>query len=271
VSSPPVPEGPDLSPAGRPVAAALEGGRRGRLVTRLVRILGTTLVVTGVGAVAWTITVWQWQDPFTALYTMYQQHKLSGRYSKIADAYHPILATRQQAGPNRGQKTPLLDIATERRAIRADARRYRRSLHTGNPLGRIKVPRLGLNAVLVAGTDHDSLTKGPGWYRGSFLPGAGQLMYIAGHRTTYLAPFAHINNMRPGDKVTIEVPYGKFIYRVRNHKIVPSDDLAQLRSHNREVVALQACHPRFFASERYIVYAVPVRVVPKGGKAYSVG
>jgi sortase A len=245
------------------VAAGREGGRRGRLVARLVRILGTTLVVAGVGAVAWTIVVWQWQDPFTALYTMYQQHKLSGRYSKIADAYHPILATRQQAGSG--------GVAAERRAIRADARRYRRTLHPGDPLGRIKVPRLGLSAILVTGTDHDSLTKGPGWYTGSYLPGAGQLMYIAGHRTTYLAPFAHIDNMRPGDKVTIEVPYGTFVYRVRNHRIVPSDDVAQLRSHNREVIALQACHPRFFASERYIVYAVPMRVVPKGGKAYAAG
>ena len=238
---------------------------------RPIHLLGTLLTVAGVLTLVWALLVWQWQDPFTALYTLYQQHKLASRYHKIADAYHPILATRRQGGPGQGQRLSAREVAVERRLVALDARRYRHTLHTGSPLGRIKVPRLGLNAVLVTGTDHDSLTKGPGWYMGSFLPGAGKLMYIAGHRTTYLAPFAHIDNLRPGDKVMIEVPYGTFVYRVRYHKIVPSDDVAQLRPGTHEVVKLQACHPRFFATQRYIVYAFPVQVVPKGGKAYAVG
>jgi sortase A len=238
---------------------------------RLVRFLGTTLVVLGVGAVAWTIVVWRWQDPFTALYTMYQQHQLSGQYKKVARAYEPLVAVRA-----RDQGAPTLDVAAERRLVARDAKRYKGTLEPGEALGRIKVPQLGLNAVLVAGTDNDSLKKGPGWYRGSYLPGAGQLMYIAGHRTTYLAPFAQIDSMRAGDLVTIEVPYGTFVYRVVKHVIVPSNDIARLQSTNRpagtppdEVVALQACHPRFFASQRYIVYAVPARVSPKGGKPYT--
>ncbi len=217
--------------------------------------------------------VWRWQDPFTALYTLWQQHKLAGRYHKIVESYHPLLV--QRAKPARGG-TRRVAVAEERALMRAEARRYRKQLHAGTPLGRIKVPRLGLNFVLVTGTDHDSLTKGPGWDTRTYLPGSGKLIYIAGHRTTYLAPFAHIDSMRAGDLVRIEVPYGTFVYRVRNHVIVPADDVARLRSTNRptgvppgEVVALQACHPRFFASHRYIVYAVPVRVLPKGGKAYS--
>jgi len=51
-------------------------------------------------------------------------------------------------------------------------------------------------------------------------------------------------------------------------EIVKSDDLAVLRSHGREVVALQACHPRFFATHRYIVWATPVLVTPRGGRSY---
>ena len=151
-----------------------------------------------------------------------------------------------------------------------EARRYRRHLKVGEPLGRLRVPRLHLNIVVVVGTDHDSLTKGPGWYTGSFLPGEGQLIYIAGHRTTYLAPFAAIQTLRPGDTATLELPYGTFVYRVTGHAIVPADDLAQLRSHGREVLSLQACHPRFFATHRYIAYARPVRVMPRGGAAYAV-
>jgi sortase A len=235
-----------------------------------MRILGTSLIVAGICAATWTIVVWRWQDPFTALYTLYQQHKLASRYHKIVATYHPLL-TQRKAARARNHASPAVRLAVERRLVALDAQHYRRTLRPGEPLGRIKVPRLGLSSILVTSTDHDSLTKGPGWYTGSYLPGAGQLIYIAGHRTTYLAPFAHIDRLRPGDTVTIEVPYGTFVYRVRSHVIVPADDVARLRSHNREVVALQACHPRFFATNRYIVYAAPVRVVPKGGKPYAVG
>jgi sortase A len=256
-------------PQDSPAVESAATGRRSRRFGRLAHVAGTVLVVLGLGAVAWTIVVWQWQDPFTALYTTYQQHKLSGQYKKIAAAYHPLVA-QHPAQPAVGTKAPKVDAAAERTLVGRDAVRYRKLVRTGHALGRIKVPRLGLNAVLVTGTDHDSLTKGPGWYSGSFLPGGGKLIYIAGHRTTYLAPFAHIDSLRTGDLVTIEVPYGTFVYRVQTHRIVPSDDLAQLRPGTREVVKLQACHPRFFATHRYIVYAYPVRVIPKGAKPYNV-
>ncbi len=238
---------------------------------RLTRFVGTSFVVVGICAVAWTALVWQWQDPFTALYTLYEQHKLASRYEKIAASYEPLLAKRRRAPHSSTDTSPVARLALERRLIMLDAERYRRTLRPGGALGRIKVPRLGLSSILVTSTDHDSLTKGPGWYTGSYLPGASQLIYIAGHRTTYLAPFAHIDSLRPGDAITIEVPYGTFVYRVSSHVIVPAGDVARLRSHNREVVALQACHPRFFATQRYIVYAVPVRVIPRDGKAYAVG
>jgi sortase A len=237
----------------------------------MIRFVGTSLVVAGICTVTWTIVVWRWQDPFTALYALYEQHKLASRYDKIAAAYEPLLTKRLPTAHARRHDSPALRLAVERRLIALDAERYRRTRRPGNPLGRIKVPRLGLNSILVTSTDHDSLTKGPGWYTGSYLPGAGQLIYIAGHRTTFLAPFAHIDSLRRGDTVTIEVPYGTFVYRVSSHAIVPADDVSRLRSHDREVVALQACHPRFFATHRYIVYALPVRVIPRGGRPYSVG
>ena len=258
---------PDASElaAAAPAPLAAGGSRR---TGRLLRRAGTTLLVLGVGAVAWTLVVWRWQDPFTALYTLYEQHQLAGRYHRIAESYRPLLAERPRRASARGGRAAAL-VAEERRLIALDAARYRRMLHPGMPLGRLTVPRLGLSIVLVAGTDHDSLTKGPGWYTGSYLPGQGRLIYIAGHRTTYLAPFAHIDSLRAGDLVTIEVPYGRFVYRVAGHVIVPADDLAQLRPGHREVVKLQACHPRFFATHRYIAYAYPVRVLPQGGRPYS--
>lgn len=234
---------------------------------QLLRIFGTLLLGAGVLGLAWVIVVWRWQDPFTALYTSSQQHRLAASFEQRVAGYEPIAIPDSK--PSRSGKRPTrIDVAAEQRVVAAEASRYRRMLKAGDPLGRIRVARMGLSSVLVAGTDSASLTKGPGWYMGTFLPGEGQLIYIAGHRTTYLAPFAHIDSMRPGDLVTIQMPYGTFAYRVTGHAIVPADDLARLQSHGREVLALQACHPRFFATQRYIVYAKPVKVIPRGGRSY---
>jgi sortase A len=223
----------------------------------VTRIAGTLLLVAGIAVLAWVIVVWRWQDPFTALYTHWKQHQLAQSYEKRFAAYHPIKLDRTQ-----------VSATTSLRTIQREARRYRLHSERGQAIGRILVPRLGLNMILVNGTDHDSLTKGPGRDRRTYMPGEGQLVYIAGHRTTYLAPFAHIERLRSGDPVTLEVPYGTFRYRVFRHEIVDANDLAVLRSHGRDVVALQACHPRFFATERYIAWARLMRVEPRGGSAF---
>jgi sortase A len=234
-------------------------------VRRAIRILGTLLAAGGVCLLLWSVVVWRWQDPFTALYTTYQQHRLAAGFDQRLVAYTPPTELQRDAA-----STGTAWLAREQQLLAREARRYRRHLQTGDPLGRLRVGRLHLSIVVVAGTDHDSLTKGPGWYMGSFLPGQGELIYIAGHRTTYLAPFAAIQSLRPGDTATLELPYGTFVYRITGHAVVSSNDIAQLRSHGREVLALQACHPRFFATQRYIAYARPVRVLPRGGRPYSV-
>jgi sortase A len=230
-------------------------------VRQTIRITGAILVGAGAIGLSWAFVVWQWQDPLTALYTTYQQHKLSESFDQKFAAYVPpaVPAVRH-----------VQDVRAEQRLIALDALRYRQTLRVGQPLGRLRVPRLGLSIIVVAGTDEASLAKGPGWYTGTRLPGEGQLIYIAGHRTTYLAPFAHVDSLRRGDSVTLELPYATFVYRITGHVIVPADDLARLKSHGYEVVALQACHPRFFATHRYIAYARPVRVIPRHGQPYSI-
>jgi sortase A len=228
---------------------------------QLVRITGAVLVSAGVVGLAWTLVVWQWQDPITALYTTYQQHRLAASYNRTFDAYlaAPVPVVHH-----------TVDIRAERRLIAREAGRYRRSLKQGRPVGRLDVPRLGLSIIVVAGTDESSLEKGPGWYTGTRLPGEGQLIYIAGHRTTYLAPFANIDSLRRGDAVKLALPYATFLYRVTGHAIVSSTDTSRLRSNGFEVVALQACHPRFFATHRYIAYARPVEVIPRRGAPYLI-
>jgi sortase A len=228
------------------------------MVRTLVRRVGTLLIVSGAAILLWALVVWQWQDPFTALYTKYKQHQLAGAYAKRAKEF-PFTKFAADAS-----------LATMSHEIAAEARRYRKKSKRGQAIGRIRVHRLGLNMILVNGTDHGSLTKGPGRDLRTYMPGEGQLVYIAGHRTTYLAPFAHIERMRRGDDITLELPYATFHYAVMSHRVVPADDVSRLKSHGREVVVLQACHPRFFATHRYLVYGRPVRVEPRGGPTYKI-
>jgi sortase A len=224
---------------------------------RWVRFTGTVLIALGVLTLLWALVVWQWQDPFTALYTTWRQHQLTSQYDKRVRAFDVPVARDSVAG--------------ERRSVARQARRYRLGSKRGEAIGRIKVPRMGVNMILVNGTDHDTLKKGPGRDLRTFMPGENRLVYIAGHRTTYLAPFSHIDRLRTGDRVTLEVPYGIFVYAVTEHRIVKATDLSVLRSPRHERLELQACHPRFFATHRYIAYARLIRVEPRGAAPFDVG
>ena len=248
-----------MATSGRTETATLRAPAASPARARLRR-LATLLLVCGVAVIAWTATVWLWQDPVTGLYTWYQQRKLSSALDQeFADPLNRIRLPRRNAN----------SIAAEERAVAAAAARYRRSAHVGQAIGRIVVPRLGVHMVLVNGTDDASLKKGPGRDLRTFMPGERKLVYIAGHRTTYLAPFSHIERLRVGDRIRLEMPYATIAYAVTRHRIVRANDLSVLRSGGREAVELQACHPRFFATHRYIVYARPVRIVPRGGPPFT--
>jgi sortase A len=230
---------------------------------RAGRILGTGLLAVGVLALVWAFVVWRWQDPFTAIYTHIQQSRLESAYTKQARAFEatPLPVPTGHAA---------IDAKAVREHLAAEAAAYAKTLEEGDPVGKITIGRIGLSMVVVQGTDEETLKKGPGHYTASGLPGEGRLIYIAGHRTTYLAPFAHINDIRLGDYVRLEVPYGTFTYRVTRHWVVPSTDLAVLRNQGKEVLRLQACHPRFFATHRYLVDARLVAVTPRGGTTIAI-
>jgi sortase A len=222
---------------------------------RAARILGTLMIAAGVLTLAWAFAVWRWQDPFTAVYTHWKQHQLASSYNRLLANY----------------EAPKLhgNLAAERLAVGREATAFRKHTHRGEAIGRIRIGRIGLDMILVDGTDHDSLTKGPGRDLRTYMPGENRLVYIAGHRTTYLAPFSHIDDIRPGDYIRLQMPYATFVYRATGHKIVTATNLSVLRSPNHELLALQACHPRFFATHRYIVYAQLARVEPRDGTPYA--
>jgi sortase A len=224
---------------------------------RVLRLTGTIFLVLGGLALVWGFATWKWGDPVTGLYTRWKQHDLAQDYDRIVDRYALPAGSTTSAGGSE-------------QAVRSAAVRFRKAAVEGEAIGRIKVSRLGLDMILVNGTNASSLRTGPGRDLRTYMPGEGQLVYIAGHRTTYAAPFAHIDRLRVGDRVILELPYATAVYRVTRHVIVPADDIARLESHGRELVALQACHPRFSARERYIVYATPVAITPRHAPAGTV-
>ena len=83
---------------------------------------------------------------------------------------------------------------------------------------------------------------------------------IAGHRTTFGAPFRNINELASGNRIVLLMPYGTFTYRVFAHKIVRSNDWSILHRRRFDTLVLSACHPLYSASHRWIVFARLVSV-----------
>jgi len=228
----------------------------------VIRRLGTLVIVLGLGLLTWTVVVYVWKDPFTTAYTAYEQRRLEQKLNERLAGW-TVVAPSETTKPTGTQKPTPKPKPRPRADVRAEARAYRDSSVEGDAIARLEIPRLELEIVVVNGTDSGTLRRGPGRHLDSSMPGEGRLVYIAGHRTTFGAPFSHIDNLRRGDKVLLELPYALIEYRVTEERIVDQYELSVLRSRGREEIVLQACHPRFFASQRYLVYARPVSVVEK--------
>jgi len=135
----------------------------------------------------------------------------------------------------------------------------RRQPLKGDSIARIQIPSIGVDEYVVEGTDLESLRKGPGHYPDTPLPGEQGTTAIAGHRTTYGAPFRHIDELDRGDRIIVDMPDGRFIYRVEESKIVDDQDLSVLNPVGYRRLLLSACHPLYSAAQRIIVYARQVR------------
>jgi sortase A len=157
-----------------------------------------------------------------------------------------------------------VDSLEERVAILA--RRFEDELETGQPIGRIQIDAMDLDVVMVEGTDTTSLREGPGHYTaspdaairalgdGSALPGQGETVGVAGHRTTYLAPFKKLNELEKGDELVLEMPYATFTYEVEKTKIVGPSAFEVVQNVQHERLVLTACHPLYSAAQRIVTF-----------------
>jgi len=219
------------------------------------RRTGNVLIAVGLIAVAYAAVVWFWGDPITALYARHEQAGLSRAFDREVQDWRPALPA--------ASSTPR--PAAELAAVRVDARRYAAGLEDSAPFGRLLIGRLGLNVIVVQGTDWwNDLSKGPGHYANTSVPGLGRTVAIAGHRTTFGAWFRHIGSIRGGDTISLQTPYATFHYRVQYHRVVSSDDWSIIRRQGYDRLVLSACHPLYSASHRWVVFARAVEVTPKG-------
>jgi sortase A len=211
---------------------------------KLRRRVSTVLICAGVLLLADAVLTLVWQEPISAIYTAIEQDELNSDLDKTEHA--PLSPAERRA-------LRKLDNDPERVAYLA--RRLEKHAHEGQPIGHIRIPKLGVDWVMVEGTESDSLRKGPAHYRDTSLPGTHGTFGVAGHRTTYGAPFRDINRLRRGDRVVVQMPYATFTYDVEGSRIVGPKAVQVLRRVGHDRIVLSACHPLYSAAQRIVVFA----------------
>jgi sortase A len=211
---------------------------------RPLYILSVALITAGIVIAADVVLTLVWKEPLSTVYGSIKQGQAEDSLAELEDRFPSPADLQAVKGAGVGEKVSKL----------ADL--FAGQVETGQGIGRIKIPSIGADYVVVQGTDTASLQKGPGHYEWTAFPGQGKTVAIAGHRTTYLAPFHDINQIADGDEITLEMPYGTFTYVVQKHEIVdPEADAGIVENVGYERLILTACHPLYSAAQRWAVFA----------------
>lgn len=213
-------------------------------MSRARRVFGALLAAAGLAAVVDAALTTAWQEPIGALQASAAQDDLGGRYA----------ALQARFADARLASTRTTMLARSRAARRLDA-----ATQAGDPLGRLRIRRIGLSAVWVQSTEAAALRKAPGHYAGTALPGRRGTVGIAGHRSTHGAPFRKLDRLDPGDRIQISMPYGAYEYAVERTRIVSPEQAEVLRTAPSDRLVLTACHPVWSARQRIVVIARLVR------------
>lgn len=237
-----------------PRAGGDGAGARWSWRARGMRALAVLLILAGGLALLDTGITLVWQEPFSALVALLRQDRLSSDLRRV-----------ESTPPTQAEQKTLASIGDERRRIAFLAAELERDAGNGSAVGRIVIPQIGANFVVVKGTDVEDLKSGPGVYSETRFPGLAGTTAIAGHRTTYLAPFRHIDALSPGGRILLDMPYAHFLYTVTGVRVVePTDVEAAVANVGYNRLVLSACTPLFSAAKRLLVFARLTRTVPEG-------
>jgi len=217
--------------------------RKGRILRAVLRFVASVLITSGILMLVDAALTVTWQEPVSAFIAARQQDSLEHEL-KGAPAF---LAPAEAASANER------DV---RKRVKRLAAVWRHHVHTGDAVGKIELPTLHRHYVVVQGTDLTTLRKGPGHYPKTAFPGEGGTVAIAGHRTTYLAPFRTIDKLKAGQPIVLDMPYGKLTYAVEKTQVVlPTALWITDRVPGPERLVLSACHPLYSASHRIVAFA----------------
>lgn len=225
---------------------------------RLLRIGGLAVMLIGAAAVAYVINaVWisgaradRAQDQLAADFAAAQETTTTSTTTTTIVEDDPTMGTIIPIVVNAAADTErptlhanLLPIIGEQAPGHAEA------------LGRISIPSIGVDWMLVEGVTADALANGPGHIPGTAMPGQPGNAVISGHRTTYGAPFFNIDAVQPGDTIEVTTLIGTHTYEVVQQLIVAPTDVWVTNQVDGAWLTLTACHPRYSARERIIVFA----------------
>jgi sortase A len=220
---------------------------------RVIRDISSVLILTGLLLLVDGGVTLLWQEPVTAAIALIKRSDVSHKYLSYRTA--PLTHTQRKA---------VKQIHTSKQRISYLARADLAQIKTGDAIGQIEIPKIGHTYNVVQGDQTGQLEDGPGHYPSTALPGMGQTVGIAGHRTTYLAPFRFINELHKGDRIYVTMPYGKFTYVVQKQQIVQPTAVWVVNNVGYDRLVLSACNPIYSASQRIIVFAKLSSVTPLG-------
>jgi sortase A len=180
-----------------------------------------------------------------------------------------VVADREQAGIVRSLEEDFADAGSA--GVGADT--SARAVGEDGAFAIVRIPRLGAGYArpVVEGTGPEVLALGVGHYAGTAGPGDTGNFAVAGHRTTYGRPFHDIDRLEEGDRVVVETAGEIFVYEVTGHRIVQPDDVEVIapvpgspgEEPSEALLTMTSCHPRYSATERFVVHGRLVEAVPR--------
>lgn len=219
--------------------------------------IANLLITIGVLVLAYPVGTWA--------FTWWEQRGLE----KELERTHPVFAQEPETyfeedmTSLREQQQTLREIGAEVERgtklktlkSRAEAFADRMEGEGGAPLGRLIIPKIDVEVVMVQGTGRDDLREGPGHWPETPMPGMESNFVLSGHRTTYGAPFLRLDKLAAGDVIKVMMPYAAATYEVTRSIIVYPDEVETVAPKGVEEISLITCHPIYSARQRLIIQA----------------
>ena len=235
-------------------------------------VLSNLLILVGVLVLLYPVSTW--------VYAWWQQRSLEQELV----ATHPMMAQpaaevfvadmvptgvdRTIFRTQEEKDKQVVEVESLRRAAARFASEFLQGDGSGGvPIGRVIIPKIGVDTVLVEGTGRADLREGPGHWPETPLPGMGGNFVVSGHRTTYGGPFFKLDKLKPGDRIDLLLPYAAASYRVTRTVVVLPSQTDVVAQRGKEELSLATCHPIYSARQRLVVQAEMVSFKVREEKA----